>query len=68
MNTDTLISYRYSLIAQVYDEYETTWLKLPNSDVTKLLNEECHNLILTIKVVTNFSWACDGFNSITNVA
>ena len=67
VNTETSISYMYSLIAQVYDESGTAWLKLPNSDVPKLLNEECHNLILTTEVVTNLSWTCDGFNSITNV-
>ncbi|KAG5049685.1 hypothetical protein JHK85_010788 [Glycine max] len=38
---------RYSLIAQVYDESGTAWLKLPNFDVSKLMNEECHNIILT---------------------
>ena len=68
MNTNTSISYRYSLIAQVYDESEAVWLKLPNFDVEKLVNEEWHKLILTTEVVTNLSWACDGFNSITNVA
>ncbi|KAG4974929.1 hypothetical protein JHK87_031750 [Glycine soja] len=39
--------YMYSLIAQVYDESEAVWLKLPNFDVEKLVNEEWHKLILT---------------------
>jgi len=62
------IFYRYPLIAQVYDESGTSCLKLPNFDVAKLLNDECHNLILTTEVVIDLSWTCDDFNSITDVA
>jgi len=43
----------YSLIVQVYDGFETAWLKLPKADVGKLLSEECQNLILSNEVLTN---------------
>ncbi|KAG5006733.1 hypothetical protein JHK82_024675 [Glycine max] len=37
-------------IAQVYDDYGAAWFKLPNVDVAKLLNEDCHNVILSTEL------------------
>ena len=53
INTNIQLNYMYSLIVQVYDGFETAWLKLPKADVGKLLSEECQNLILSNEVLTN---------------
>lgn len=63
VSNNTPLTYNYSLIAQVYDESGTAWLKLPNANVAKLLNEECQNLIFSTQVLVYLSSSLNGFHS-----